>query len=443
MDATISSVGIGPVSSPPNSGGSSTRRSVAAPADVGGEAALPLGRPDRVPVGLVTAHAGARDLPVELLVGGRGGLPGEAGRRRPPAGDDPLPQRAVLAGRATSGAGERLGVAHRAPSRQSSPSRRNSRSTGRSLATTGRPAAWASSTTRPKPSRSEGNAKTSAARNRAGMSVVGDRAEHGDVRVRRRAPGPRCTRRPRRAASLLPRVAVVGVVEQRLAAGDGQQRPRARCARGPARRPPAACGCPCAARCRRRPAPSGARPSPWRARPRPGRAGSPAKRAPSTPLGITVGRDAVVARRARRPSSRLTQTRWSTSSIDARWHSASTGLAKSLTWWIVLHHRRHHALGAQRQQRPRRQAVLGVVDVGRAGGAHAVGQRRRVAQDARLHVLARAPVDRHQAHAARAARGRSRRRRPTAPTARRRGRASPSASARLSACTTPPRGLVE
>ncbi len=27
--------------------------------------------------------------------------------------------------------------------------------------------------------------------------------------------------------------------------------------------------------------------------------------------------------------------RWSTSSIDARWHSASTGLAKSSTWWMV------------------------------------------------------------------------------------------------------------
>ena len=32
---------------------------------------------------------------------------------------------------------------------------------------------------------------------------------------------------------------------------------------------------------------------------------------------------------------RLTQMRWSTSSIDARWHSRSTGLAKSSTWWTV------------------------------------------------------------------------------------------------------------
>ena len=44
------SVGIGPVSVPPNSGGSSDAQGVAAARDVGAQSALPLGGPDRVAV---------------------------------------------------------------------------------------------------------------------------------------------------------------------------------------------------------------------------------------------------------------------------------------------------------------------------------------------------------------------------------------------------------
>ncbi len=60
------------------------------------------------------------------------------------------------------------------------------------------------------------------------------------------------------------------------------------------------------------------------------------------------------------------------------------------------HDGRHAALRAQREQGPRRQAVLGVVDVRRTGVAHAGREGGRVAQDARFDILAGTPIHRHQ-----------------------------------------------
>ena len=187
-------------------------------------------------------------------------------------------------------------------------------------------------------------------------------------------------------------------------------------------------------------APSGGRPSPVAAPPRRGRAGSRRSGAPSTPLGITSA-STPWSRRSTSAQWRLTQMRWSTSSIEARWHSASTGLAKSSTWWTVRTIDGHPALGAQRQQRARRQAVLGVVHVGRAGGAHALGERRRVAQDARLDVLARRAGP--PAPGAPATRGSRKKRAPSADSAHSSTSwpRSPSASARQRAWTTPPARL--
>ena len=96
-----------------------------------------------------------------------------------------------------------------------------SRKTGRSRTTTGTPAARASIAARPKPSLTEGKAKTSAAATSDGQVVVGDRAEHD--RLDAELGGAR-----------FPRGAVVAVVEERLAAGDHQAHVRDRCARSSA-----------------------------------------------------------------------------------------------------------------------------------------------------------------------------------------------------------------
>ena len=64
------------------------------------------------------------------------------------------------------------------------------------------------------------------------------------------------------------------------------------------------------------------------------RAGAAANRAASTPFGITSA-GTPKSRATTSAQWRLTQMRWSTSAMEARWHSASTGLRKSSTWWIV------------------------------------------------------------------------------------------------------------
>ena len=116
-------------------------------------------------------------------------------------------------------------------------------------------------------------------------------------------------------------------------------------------------------------------PSHASARRPPGRAGAPAKRAPSTPFAITP---------ALTPCSRSTHVRPVATDADAVVHVLDRRpltLGQHRAGEVVdvmdrAHDGRHAALGAQRKQRPRRQAVLGVVDVRRAGVAHPRRQRR-------------------------------------------------------------------
>ena len=89
--------------------------------------------------------------------------------------------------------------------------------------------------------------------------------------------------------------------------------------------------------------------------------------------------------------------RWSTSSIEARWHSASTGLAKSSTWWTVrtTAGTRPSARSAS-SERADRQSSAWWTSAGPAARSPSA-RASRVAQDARLDVLARPAVDGHQA----------------------------------------------
>ena len=416
--ATSSSVGIGPVSSPPNCGGSSARSAWPRPV-------MALESPP-VHSALQTAYSWAS----RALTG----PPGSArrrprGRRRPrcqvnrdAVARPPSTSRARRAPSritSTSASPRAPDVPHRAHAAVAAvgeelPQHRQVADHG------GQAGGLGLEHHQPEALALGGEGQQVGAAEERRHVVVGDRAEHGDVGVGRRvggrgAPGGRARRRPpprpsgsRRSRTASPR--------RRSPAAR-----RRRCARARRRRRRAARGCPCAARCRRPRAPPGRAPQPIAAPAAARSSGQPAKRAPSTPFGITSRVHAVLAA-STSAQWRLTQMRWSTSSIEARWHSASTGLAKSSTWWMVRTIDGTRPSGAQRQQRARRQAVLGVVHVGRA--ARRACPRRASPRSAGCA----APRPRRGAcppargAPARAARGRRPPRRPTAPRARRRAR---------------------
>ena len=127
------------------------------------------------------------------------------GRRPQPRAQDARPRDAL------ERRGERSAVADRRAARWS-PSARKSRNTSRSEATTGRPAASASSAARPKPSLTrEGEHVGGAVQ---ALELVGlERAEHPHVLGHAELPGARGEA-----------VDLVAVVEQRRPAGDQEQR---------------------------------------------------------------------------------------------------------------------------------------------------------------------------------------------------------------------------
>ncbi len=222
---------------------------------------------------------------------------------------------------------------------------------------------------------------------------VGHRPQHGDVGGCGRGRAPVHAQAQALGVGL-PGRPVVGVVEQRLAAGDREQRPRPQVAAGAVegleQGPAALARLDAADRQDRRP------PTPPQAR-----AGlRPAEGAGGEAGGVDAVRDdvgagAVVALEDRGPVA---------ADADAVVHVLDRGplaLAQHRAREVVdvvdrPHHRRDAPLGAQRQQRARRQAVLGVVDVGGAGPPQAVGQHPGVAQDPRLDLLAGPPLDRHE-----------------------------------------------
>ena len=207
--------------------------------------------------------------------------------------------------------------------------------------------------------------------------------------------GPRCTAQAQAPGVPLPGLAVVGVVEERLAPGDRQQGARAERVAGPRERleqGPAALA--------RLDPPHRQHRGP-RAPAELGPRGGPVERARGESLTADPVRDhargdAVVAR------DRLGPVGADAHAVVDVLDRGALALDEHRVAEVVnvvdgADHGGHDPLGAQGQQRSRRQAVLGVVHVGRPRGPQAVGQHVGVAQDAVAHRLARPALHRHQA----------------------------------------------